>query len=122
MFKMYTLNMLWSGHKEEVWLKRRQRNLYRQYIETIHEMSNTLFIQRFRLSKVTFEALVQDLRRKTSIKGSNEIPLEVKVRSAKLFSCFLSTNTNVKHKLTSHTHAWCNSHQTFVKCIKNLIF
>lgn len=82
---MYTLNMLWCAHKEEVWLNSRKRDLYRQCMETIREMSDTLFIQRFRFDKVTFKALVQDLRRKTYLKGSNEIPLEVKVRSANRF-------------------------------------
>lgn len=76
---MHTLNMLWCAHNEEVWLSRRKRDLYRQCIETVKEMSDTLFIQRFRLNKVTFEALVQELRQKTSLKGSNEIPLETKV-------------------------------------------
>lgn len=78
-FKMHTLNMLWCAHNEEVWLRRQKRQINRQCMETIREMPETLFVQQFRLDKLTFQALCQELRQKTSLKGTNEIPLKVKV-------------------------------------------
>lgn len=76
---MHTLNMLWCAHNEEVWLRRRKRDINRQCMETIREMPETLFVQQFRLDKSTFQDLCQELRHKTSLKGTNEIPLKVKV-------------------------------------------
>lgn len=78
---MHALNMLWCAHNEEVWLRRQKRYVNRQCIETIREMPTSLFVQQFRLDKTTFRALCQELRQKTSLRGTNEIPLEVKVIS-----------------------------------------
>ncbi|XP_047535476.1 uncharacterized protein LOC125069909 [Vanessa atalanta] len=76
---MHTLNMLWCAHNEEVWLRRQKRDKNRQCMENIREMPATLFVQQFRLDKTTFEALCRELRHKTSLKGTKEIPLNVKV-------------------------------------------
>ncbi|XP_046976572.1 putative nuclease HARBI1 [Vanessa cardui] len=76
---MHTLNMLWCAHNEEVWLRRQKRDKNRQCMENIREMPATLFVQQFRLDKTTFQALCHELRHKTSLKGTKEIPLNVKV-------------------------------------------
>ncbi|KAJ8714844.1 hypothetical protein PYW08_004890 [Mythimna loreyi] len=79
LFKMHALNMLRSAHNEEVWLRRRKRYVYRKCMQTISEMPETLFVQQFRLDKSTFVALCYELRQKTTLKGTREIPLKVKV-------------------------------------------
>lgn len=80
---MHTLNTLWCAHNEEVWLRRLNRDLNRQCLETISEMPESLFVQQFRLNKSTFQALCEQLRHKTSLKGTKEIPLKVKVKVLK---------------------------------------
>ncbi|KAJ8720629.1 hypothetical protein PYW08_006094 [Mythimna loreyi] len=82
---MHSLNMLRSAHNEEVWLRRRKRYVYRKCMQTISEMPETLFVQQFRLDKSTFVALCHELRQKTTLKGTREIPLKVKVLCALSF-------------------------------------
>ena len=76
---MHCLRLLWAAHNEEVWLRRYRRNVCRRNLETIAEMPDVLFIERFRLNKVTFKMLCNDLRVHTSLRGTRVIPLEVKV-------------------------------------------
>ena len=76
---MHSLRLLWAAHNEEIWLRRHKRNISRQCLEQINEMPDLLFRERFRLDKQTFYKLCQDLRVHTSLRGTREISLEVKV-------------------------------------------
>lgn len=76
---MHTLRLLWAAHNEEVWLRRQKRNIARKNLEKINEMPELLFTGTFRLDKKTFFKLCQDLRAHTTLRGTINIPLEVKV-------------------------------------------
>ncbi|KAL0810119.1 hypothetical protein ABMA28_010921 [Loxostege sticticalis] len=76
---MHTLRLLWAAHNEEVWLRRQRRNDFRHCLERIAEMPDLFFREQFRLNKSTFRKLCIDLRTYTSLRGTKEIPLEVKV-------------------------------------------
>lgn len=76
---MHSLNMMWCGQNEEVWLRRQKRELNRKCLETIREMPTALFVQQFRLDKRSFQVLCQELQKNPSLKGSKQIPLKVKV-------------------------------------------
>lgn len=75
---MHCLRLLRAANNEEVLIRRRLRT-HRRSIEVIAEMSEVEFIQRFRLDKQTFRHLYNDHRRLSSLKGTKEISLEVKV-------------------------------------------
>lgn len=77
--KMYKLGLLWAAHNEDMWLRRNRRNINRNRLENVNDMPDLLFIERFRLDKVTFQNLCRDLRIHTSLRGTNEITLEIKV-------------------------------------------
>lgn len=77
--KMHKLRLLWAAHNEEVWLRRRRRNINRQCLENIGEIPDLLFVERFRLDKISFKKLCRDLRVHSSLRGTKEIPLEIKV-------------------------------------------
>ncbi|KAL0829639.1 hypothetical protein ABMA28_003145 [Loxostege sticticalis] len=81
----------------------------RQQLETIEEMPELLFIQHFRLNKLTFRALCNDLKGHAGLKGSPEIPLETKVLCA---LSFLATGSyqkivGVGQFLTQRTTSRC---------------
>ncbi|CAH2109222.1 unnamed protein product [Euphydryas editha] len=76
---MHTLRLLWAAQNESVWLRRQRRYLFRQQLETVDEMPDELFIQHFRLSKIVFKHLCRILRARTTLRGTPEIPLEIKV-------------------------------------------
>ncbi|CAG4958567.1 unnamed protein product [Colias eurytheme] len=83
---MHALRLLKAAHDEEVWLRRQKRyTSRRRQLETIDEMPEQLFQERFRLSKKTFSELCCSLRNETKIRGTKEIPLEVKVLCALSF-------------------------------------
>lgn len=84
---MHTLRLLWAAHNEEVWLRRQRRNDFRHCLERIAEMPDLLFREQFRLNKSTFRKLCIDLRTYTSLRGTKEIPLEVKVSTHKDCIC-----------------------------------
>lgn len=75
---MHALRLFWAANFEEAWIRRRVR-VNRRTAETVDEMSQSDFISRFRLNKQTFSSLCNDLRRLTSLRGTEEIPLEAKV-------------------------------------------
>ncbi|XP_035457948.2 putative nuclease HARBI1 [Spodoptera frugiperda] len=76
---MHHLRLFWAAHNEELWLRQHRRNVCRSNLEKISEMPEVLFIERFRLDKLTFRMLCRDLRRHTSLRGTRAIPLEIKV-------------------------------------------
>lgn len=78
---MHSLRLLCAAHTETKWEWRQMRLRLRQQLETIEEMPELLFIQHFRLNKLTFRALCNDLKGHAGLKGSPEIPLETKVRN-----------------------------------------
>ncbi|XP_045491609.1 putative nuclease HARBI1 [Colias croceus] len=82
---MHALRLLKAAHDEELWLRRQKRNASRPSLETINEMPEQLFQERFRLNKKTFSELCCSLRNETNIRGTKEIPLEVKVLCALSF-------------------------------------
>lgn len=81
--------MLWQANNKEVQLRRQQRNKRRKCLESVEDMPDTLFVQRFRLNKVVFRALCQELRNLGQLKATNEIPIEVKVRDSIITWCLL---------------------------------
>lgn len=85
---MHSLKLLWAAHNEEVWLRRERRNIQRRCLETVNEMPENLFIERFRLNKKCFKHLCQDLRAHTVLRGTKQISLEVKVNKVSLQQCF----------------------------------
>ena len=84
---MHRLNLLWQAQNEEVWL-RRQRRLKSRCSETIEEMPEETFVQQFRMSKTRYLTLCEELRELGKLKGSYEIPVELRVRNFPLTSCF----------------------------------
>lgn len=76
---MHSLNMLWCAQNEERWLKKQERDFNHQCVGTIEVIPDSIFVQHFRLNKSTFRSLCQELRVKTSLRGSQEISLTVKV-------------------------------------------
>lgn len=75
---MHTLRLLWAANNEAA-LQRRQTRKHRRNMEQIVEMSELEFVHRFRLDKQSFRHLCDDLRRLTSVKGTREISLQIKV-------------------------------------------
>ncbi|CAH2090586.1 unnamed protein product [Euphydryas editha] len=106
---MHTLRLLWAAQNESVWLRRQGRYLSRQQLETVDEMPDELFIQHFRLSKIVFKQLCRILRARTTLRGTPEIPLEIKVLCT---LSFLATGSyqrvvGVAQHLTQHTTSRC---------------
>ncbi|CAG5012200.1 unnamed protein product [Parnassius apollo] len=75
---MHTLRLLWTANNETT-LQRRQTRVNRRKMVQIVEMEELEFVHRFRLDKQSFWRLCDDLRRLTSLKGTREISLEIKV-------------------------------------------
>ncbi|CAG9130974.1 unnamed protein product [Plutella xylostella] len=82
---MLALRMLWAAHNEEVWRRRQLRQRNRRRLENIDEMPDVSFQERFRLDKPTFRELCGDLRARTNLRGTNAIPIEVKILCALSF-------------------------------------
>ncbi|XP_063633776.1 putative nuclease HARBI1 [Cydia splendana] len=82
---MHSLRLLWAAHNAEVLRRRRRRQQNRLRLETVEKMPELLFIQQFRLSKSVFKQLCSDLRTQTRLRGTREIPLEIKVLCALSF-------------------------------------
>ncbi|CAG4969496.1 unnamed protein product [Colias eurytheme] len=81
----------------------------RRQIEAIEDLPELLFIQHFRLNKKTFAKLCNDLRRHAGLRGSPEIPVEIKVLCA---LSFLATGSyqkivGVGQYLTQRTTSRC---------------
>ncbi|CAG5027468.1 unnamed protein product [Parnassius apollo] len=75
---MHTLRLLWPANNETT-LQRRQTRVNRRKMVQIVEIEELEFVHRFRLDKQSFWHLCDDLRRLTSLKGTREINLEIKV-------------------------------------------
>ncbi|CAG5055752.1 unnamed protein product [Parnassius apollo] len=75
---MHTLRLLWAANNETT-LQRRQTRVNRRKMVQIVEMEELEFVHRFRLDKQSFWHICDDLRRFTSLKGTREISLEIKV-------------------------------------------
>ncbi|CAG4922862.1 unnamed protein product [Colias eurytheme] len=106
---MHSLRLLWAAHNENAWERRQKRFEMRRQIEAIQDMPELLFIQHFRLNKKTFTKLSNDLRRHAGLRGSPEIPIEVKVLCA---LSFLATGSyqkivGVGQYLTQRTTSRC---------------
>ncbi|KAJ8708188.1 hypothetical protein PYW08_010554 [Mythimna loreyi] len=106
---MHTLRFLRAAHNESVWLRRKKRNIYRKKMESVENMPELLFTANFRLNKNIFRQLCNDLRVHTSLRGSKEIPLAIKVLTA---LSFLATGSyqrivGVSQQLTQRTTSRC---------------
>ncbi|KAJ8720673.1 hypothetical protein PYW08_006138 [Mythimna loreyi] len=106
---MHALRLLWAAHNENAWERRQKRSEQRRQLETIEEMPELLFIQHFRLNKRAFWKLCKDLEFHARLKGSPEIPLEIKVLCA---LSFLATGSyqkivGVGQHLTQRTKSRC---------------
>lgn len=78
-------------------------------------MPESLFIEHFRLNKSTFRRLCRDLRHYTTLKGSLEVPLEVKVRIIQYFLHIDIGNIHTKFLSQIHNHVCnCNTFNTYV--------
>lgn len=89
---MHSLYMLRSANSEGAWIRRRLRLNRRsgpRQNEIVPEMSEMEFLNRFRIDKRTFRLLCADLRNLGSLKGTREIPLEVKASILKFCVIFL---------------------------------
>ncbi|XP_045506495.1 putative nuclease HARBI1 [Colias croceus] len=75
---MHNIRLLWAANIETT-LQRRQTRINRRKMVQIVEMEELEFIHRFRLDKQSFWRLCDDLRCLTSLKGTQEISLEIKV-------------------------------------------
>ncbi|CAK1597621.1 unnamed protein product [Parnassius mnemosyne] len=78
-------------------------------MESVEDMPELLFVEHFRLNKSTFRRLCNDLRVHTSLRGSKEIPLKIKVLTA---LNFLATGSyqrivGVSQNLTQRTTSRC---------------
>ncbi|XP_063538130.1 uncharacterized protein LOC134747435 [Cydia strobilella] len=80
-----TLRLLRAAHNAEVSRRRRRRRENRVRLERVEKMPELLFIQQFRLSKSVFKQLCSDLRTQTTLRGTREIPLKIKVLCALSF-------------------------------------
>lgn len=87
--KMHSLRLLWAAHNENAWERRQNRLRQRRQLETIEDMPELLFIQHFRLNKRTFRKLCYDLKCHAGLKGSPEIPLEIKVKNLTFINQFI---------------------------------
>ncbi|CAG5002254.1 unnamed protein product [Parnassius apollo] len=109
---MHTLRLLWAANNETT-LQRRQTRENRRKMVQIVEMEELELVQRFRLDKQSFWRLCDDLRRLTSLKGTREISLEIKVCNSNL------KITNVNPKFGGATHdsfIWASSRmETFMR-------
>lgn len=76
---MHTLRLLWAAKNEESWLRRQRRVKNRRRLEKISDMPENVFIDNFRLNKDKFHELCTDLRELGGLKGTCELPLEIKV-------------------------------------------
>lgn len=75
---MHSLRLFWSANNEAA-LQRRQTRLDRRKLDEIVNIPDLEFVHRFRLDKQTFRSLCDDLRHLTSLKGTREISLQLKV-------------------------------------------
>ncbi|GBP22771.1 Putative nuclease HARBI1 [Eumeta japonica] len=110
---MHSLRLLWAAQNEEVWL-RRKRNASRRCLKRIGEMPDALFREQFRLNKQTFDELCLDLRNHTALRGTREIPVEIKVLCA---LSFLATGSYQKIVgMTQHL-----PQRTTSRCIRQVV-
>ena len=77
--KMHSLRLFWEVNNEAA-LQRRHTRINRRKLEQIENIPDLEFVHRFRLDKQTFWSLCDDLRHLTSLKGTREISLQLKVR------------------------------------------
>ncbi|XP_026734088.1 uncharacterized protein LOC113505615 [Trichoplusia ni] len=111
---MHSLNMLWCAQNEERWLKKQERDFNHQCVGTIEVIPDSIFVQHFRLNKSTFRSLCQELRVKTSLRGSQEISLTVKVLCA---LTFLATGSYQRtFGVTQHV-----AQRTASRCIRQVV-
>ncbi|XP_041970725.1 putative nuclease HARBI1 [Aricia agestis] len=82
---MHALRLLWTAHHHTISDRRRRRLLLRRQLERIEDMPELLFTQNFRLDKASYTSLCMDLRRAKILKGTDEIPLQIKVLCALSF-------------------------------------
>ena len=88
MSRLSTWNLCTCGIIESIVIifKMHRLNCYGKL--KIEEMPEETFVQQFRMSKTLYLTLCEDLRELGKLKGSYEIPIELKVRNFPLISCF----------------------------------
>ncbi|GBP94112.1 Putative nuclease HARBI1 [Eumeta japonica] len=70
----------------------------RRCLKRIGEMPDALFREQFRLNKQTFDELCLDLRNHTALRGTREIPVEIKICDSNL----KIINVNAKYGGATH--------------------